>query len=316
VVGSPTCYLVAQMIEQATGTTTTAAVRCTDLRKSYGRHIALDGLTLEVPTGSLFGLLGPNGAGKSTTLRILAGLVRANAGEATLFGVPANDHVAATKKTTFLIENAVFPPHLTARRVLKRTADYMNVDCDTALLDRVGIPEAADRKVGGFSHGMRQRLGLACALLGRPDLLVLDEPQNGLDPEGLRMIRGILAEEHKRGATILVSVHRLAEVEGLCTDAAIIASGKALRSGPVRDLLAEERPRYRLVTDDAMRAESLLRERHPDLFAENGALIFRAETGQAADAAATLVQGGVRVFELAPIKPSLDALYRTEVSSS
>ncbi|MEE8104296.1 MAG: ABC transporter ATP-binding protein [Planctomycetota bacterium] len=292
------------------------AVRCRGLRKSYGKHVALDGLNLDVPAGSLFGLLGPNGAGKSTTLRILAGLVRAQAGDATLFGVPATQHVAAARNTSFLIENAVFPGHLTARRVLKRTADYMRAENDDTLLERVGIPEAADRKVGGFSHGMRQRLGLACALLGRPHLLVLDEPQNGLDPEGLRMIRGILAEEHERGATILVSVHRLAEVEGLCTDAAIMASGKALRAGRIEDLLAEERPRYRLVVDDAMRAESLLRERHPDLYVENGALVFRAEKSEAATAAAALVQGGVRMFELAPIKRSLDELYRTEVNAS
>ena len=291
------------------------AVRCQGLRKSYGKHVALDGLDLDVPAGSLFGLLGPNGAGKSTTLRILSGLVRATSGDAEVFGRPARQHVAATRKTTFLIENAVFPPNLTARRVLKRTAEYMRVPPDAGLLDRVGIPEAADRKVGGFSHGMRQRLGLACALLGQPDLLVLDEPQNGLDPNGLRMIRGILAEEHKRGATVLVSVHRLAEVEGLCTDAAIMAAGKALRSGPVDALLAEKRPRYKLVVDDLERAATLLRERHPDVASENGALMFRAESEAAADAAAALVQNNVRVFELARIRRSLDELYRTEVDA-
>jgi len=295
---------------------TTAAVLCEGLRKQYGPHHALQGLDLHVPAGSLFGFLGPNGAGKSTTLRILSGLVRANAGSASIFGVPVRDHVAATRRASFLIENAVFPPHLTARRVLRRAADYMGVTPDEIVLERVGMTHALNRKTGGYSHGMKQRLGLACTLLGSPDLLVLDEPQNGLDPEGLRTIRGILREENARGATILVSVHRLAEVEGLCTHAGLVIQGKVARQGTIAELLGSDQPRFSLRTDDASRASDAVRGAFPDvqLDASNGALVVDGDDERAAAAAEACVRAGLRVFELAPIRRTLDELYRSEVS--
>ena len=292
-----------------------AAVECSGLQKSYGPHQALCGLDLEVPSGSLFGFLGPNGAGKSTTLRILAGLIRADAGSARVHGVDVSDHVAAAADASFLVEDAVFPGHLTARETIKRAAAYAGIDTDLGVLERVGISYAAERKTGGFSHGMRQRLGLACSLLGAPQLLVLDEPQNGLDPKGLQMIRGILQEEHARGATVLVSVHRLAEVEGLCTHAAIIVSGRTLRSGAVEDLLRTEDARYRLRVNDLARARAVIAEALPDLGcdAQDGVLILKATEAQAADAAAACVGADVRVFELALQRHTLDDLYLSEV---
>ncbi len=292
-----------------------AAVECSGLHKSYGPHEALRGLDLEVPSGSLFGFLGPNGAGKSTTLRILAGLIRSDAGSARVFGMDASDHVAAVANASFLIEDAVFPAHLTAGETIKRAAAYGGIEADPGVLERVGISYAADRKTGGFSHGMRQRLGLACSLLGAPDLLVLDEPQNGLDPKGLQMIRGILQEEHARGATVLVSVHRLAEVEGLCTHAAIIVSGRTLRSGAVEDLLHTEDSRYHLRVNDPERARAAIAKALPDLGcdAQDGVLILKATEAQAADAAAACVGANVRVFELALQRHTLDDLYLSEV---
>ncbi|MFQ5844618.1 MAG: ABC transporter ATP-binding protein, partial [Planctomycetota bacterium] len=162
------------------------AVECSGLHKSYGSQPALRGLDLEVPPGSLFGFLGPNGAGKSTTLRILSALIRADSGRALVHGVDARDHVAAAQGVSFLIEEAVFPAHLTARDVLRRSAAYMGVERDEAVLERVGLAGVAGRRTGGFSHGMRQRLGLVCSLLGAPRLLVLDAPHNGRAPRGLR----------------------------------------------------------------------------------------------------------------------------------
>jgi len=292
---------------------TVAAVTCSGLKKRYGPHEALRGLDLDVPAGALFGLLGPNGAGKSTTLRILAGLVRANAGDASLFGVDVRDHVKAAARTAFLIENAVFPPHLTAARVLKRTAAYMGVDGDESVLERVDMTHARDRRTGGFSHGMKQRLGLACALLGKPDLLVLDEPQNGLDPRGLHTIRGILKEEHDRGATVLVSVHRLAEVEGLCTHAALMVHGRAARQGTVSHLLGEDKPRLRLRTDDPARAAETLREFAPEV--ADGAVEIDGGDERAAAAAAKCQEAGLRVYELGPVRRTLDELYLEAVES-
>ena len=293
-----------------------AAVSCRGLEKRYGPHHALRGLDLEVPAGTLFGFLGPNGAGKSTTLRILAGLVRANRGRAEIFGSDVRRHVAATGRASFLIENAVFPHHLTGREVLHRAAACMRVPCDETVLARVGLEDGRDRNTRGYSHGMRQRLGLACSLLGAPDLLVLDEPQNGLDPEGLDTIRKLLAEEHARGATILVSVHRLAEVEGLCTHAAIIAGGKVLRAGAVERLLDDGDPRYRLEVSDPQRGLDAVREALPGLecAGSNGALVFRAQRDQAAAAAAACVRAGLDVFELSPVKRTLDDFYLDEVN--
>lgn len=292
---------------------TTPAVLCNGLHKRYGPHEALRGLDLEVPEGSLFGFLGPNGAGKSTTLRILSGLVRANAGSASIFGVPVRDHVAATRRTSFLIENAVFPRHLTAAQVLKRTAALMGAEYDESLLERVDMTHARDRKTGGYSHGMKQRLGLACTLLGKPDLLVLDEPQNGLDPVGLRTIRRILREEHERGATILVSVHRLAEVEGLCTHAALVVAGKIVRQDSVARLLGDDEPRFRVRTDDPARAAEALVEFAPQIV--NGCLELAGDDERAAAAAAACQAAGLRVFELAPVRRTLDELYLDEVEA-
>jgi len=295
----------------------TPAVLCEGLEKRYGPHKALRGLDLEVPAGTLFGFLGPNGAGKSTTLRILSGLVRPNGGRASLFGTDVRRHVAAAARVSFLVENAVFPRHLTARDVLRRAAAYMGVAPDETPLERVGLAYARDRKTGGYSHGMRQRLGLACSLLGAPDLLVLDEPQNGLDPTGLRTIRDLLREEHERGATILVSVHRLAEVEGLCTHAAIIVSGRVVRADVVDRLLGEEEPRYRLRVSDRAAARAAVEAALPGLecAGENGELVFVADEERAATAAAACVAAGLRVFELAPIRRTLDEVYLSEVEA-
>jgi len=292
-------------------------VLCEGLRKQYGPHHALQGLDLHVPAGSLFGFLGPNGAGKSTTLRILSGLVRANAGNASIFGVPVGNHVDATRRAAFLIENAVFPPHLTARRVLRRAAAYMGVEPDETVLERVGMTHALNRRAGGYSHGMKQRLGLACTLQGAPDLLVLDEPQNGLDPEGLRTIRGILREEHERGATILVSVHRLVEVEGLCTHAALVVQGRVVRQGSIDELLGVDTPRFSLRTNDDARAAIVIREAIEGVVLDtsNGKLVLDGDDALAATAAEACVRAGVRVFELASVHRSLDELYRTEVSA-
>jgi len=292
-----------------------SAVTCRGLDKRFGPHRALQGLDLDVPRGTLFGFLGPNGAGKSTTLRILAGLVRADAGQAAIFGADVRRHVAAAARASFLIENAVFPRHLTGRETLRRAAAYMRVPWDETPLDRVGLADARHRRTGGYSHGMRQRLGLACSLLGAPDLLVLDEPQNGLDPEGLNTIRTLLAEEHARGATILVSVHRLAEVEGLCTHAAIIIAGRVVRAGEVGQLLGEDEPRYRLRTNDTARALAAVRAAHPDLpcTAVDGVLRIEGDEARAAAAAAACVQAGLQLYELAPVRRTLDELYLSEV---
>ncbi|MCX7044175.1 MAG: ABC transporter ATP-binding protein [Candidatus Sumerlaeota bacterium] len=211
------------------------------LTKRYGNLKAVDGLTFGVPKGSLFGFLGANGAGKSTTLKMLLGLIRPNAGTFYLFGEKGLGRPRLRKDLGALIEYPAFYDHLSGRANLEIFA-RMGGCCDRAqideLLDAVGLAQAARKKTGAYSQGMRQRLGVAQAMLGSPRLLVLDEPTNGLDPEGSREIWTLLRRQvSERGVTILISSHLLHEVEEGCDQLAIIDRGKLVRYDTVSNLL-------------------------------------------------------------------------------
>ena len=220
------------------------AVDVNMVSKRYGRGDravqALSALSIAIPRGGIFGLLGPNGAGKSTLMRILAGLVFADSGEVRLFGEPASP--GSRRRLGGLIESAAFYPFLTAAEnlnVLARTSGY--AAAPGALLSRVGLAGAANRRVAHFSLGMKQRLGIAAALLGAPDLLLLDEPANGLDPPGtleLRQLLRSLAEED--GISVVMSSHLLDEVERLCNRVAILDRGTLKAEGELRALLGGE----------------------------------------------------------------------------
>jgi ABC-2 type transport system ATP-binding protein len=192
---------------------------------------ALVDLSLAVPAGGVYGLLGPNGAGKSTLLRIVTGLVHADSGSVSLFGEPAS--VASRRPLGALIEGPSAWPAMTATGFLRVIAQTAGVPADSGpLLERVGLTEAADRRVGGYSLGMKQRLGIAAALLGDPDLLILDEPTNGLDPVGIREIRTLIGSLKGEDRTVLVSSHLLSEVEQICDHLVIIEAGAGIYSGP------------------------------------------------------------------------------------
>lgn len=211
------------------------------LTKRYGRLTAVDGLTFGVPQGSLFGFLGANGAGKSTTLKMLMGLVRPTSGAFHLFGESGRGRPRLRRRVGALIEQPAFYDHLSGRSNLMTFArmsgriDRVQID---ELLEAVGLTVAARRKTGTYSQGMRQRLGLAQAMLGDPRLLVLDEPTNGLDPEGSREIWTLLRRlVSERGITVLISSHLLHEVEEGCDRVAIIDAGKLVCCATVADLL-------------------------------------------------------------------------------
>jgi ABC-type multidrug transport system ATPase subunit len=217
------------------------AVRTDGLAKRFrGGHLAVDGVDLRVPAGGVYGLLGPNGSGKTTTLRMLLGLIRPTAGECEVLGhttvTDALPHVGA------LIEGPGFQPHLSGAANLARldSADR-GVDRRTrperiaAALDRVGLGSSAGKRYRLYSLGMRQRLGIAAALLRPRSLLVLDEPTNGLDPQGIRELRRLIGSFAEEGTTVLISSHLLAEAARVCTDIGVMKAGRLLWQGPLTD---------------------------------------------------------------------------------
>jgi ABC-2 type transport system ATP-binding protein len=216
-----------------------------DLRKAYGPHLALDGLDLEVPPGRVFGFLGPNGAGKTTTLNLLLGLARPTSGRAEVFGRDvAREGLQIRARTGFLAQEPRFYPHMTARETLAFVGRFFGLGTAReerrridAALDLVDLLDRADRPVGGFSGGERQRLGLAQAQIHEPALLILDEPAASLDPMGRRDVLTIL-ERLKGRATVFFSTHILDDVQRVGDEVAILARGRRRAQAPVRELLA------------------------------------------------------------------------------
>ena len=216
----------------------TAAVTVSSLVKRFGDVAAVDGLTFSLQPGTVTGFVGPNGAGKTTTLRVLLGLAEPTAGEALVFGRRYRDLDSPARAVGAVLESNDFHPGRSGRdhvRVLARAARIPESRVDEVLA-LVGLEAAAVRRVKGYSLGMRQRLGLATALLGEPALLVLDEPANGLDPAGVRWLRTLLRDFAARGGTVLISSHVLAEVAQTVDDIVIIDRGRLVASAPLREL--------------------------------------------------------------------------------
>ncbi|WP_232524762.1 ABC transporter ATP-binding protein [Nocardioides mangrovicus] len=211
------------------------------LTKRFGGFTAVDDLSFTVDPGRITGFLGPNGAGKTTTLRMLLGLIRPTSGTATIGGVPYAAIAQPQRVVGSALEATGFHPGRSGRNHLRVLADTAGVTSRRVdeMLDLVGIPAAANKRAGGYSMGMRQRLGLAAAMLGDPQVLILDEPANGLDPEGIRWLRGFLRHLSSEGRTILVSSHMLQEVEQTVDDVLIIANGSLVKQGPMSDLHGE-----------------------------------------------------------------------------
>ena len=225
----------------------TVAIRAENLTKTYGRRAkkriqAVKNLTLEVQAGQVYGFLGPNGAGKTTTIRMLLDLIFPTSGAAYIFGQRVQSHHDVLRRVGAIVEGATFYNFLTARRnleVLARTADHYDPKRIDLLLEQVGLAGRADHRVKGYSTGMKQRLGLAAALLHDPDLLILDEPTNGLDPSGMHEVREFIrTQADEQGKTVFLSSHLLGEIEQVCDRVAIVNLGEIVREGKVSDLLA------------------------------------------------------------------------------
>ena len=280
-----------------------------NLTKSFKGFRAVDDLSFNVEPGRITGFLGPNGAGKTTTLRMILGLIRPTSGGSTIGGVPYVKLADPLRTVGAALEATNFHPGRTGRdhlRVLATSAGLPKSRADE-LLELVGIPAAAKKRAGGYSMGMRQRLGLAGALLGDPDILVLDEPANGLDPEGIRWLRGFLRHLAAEGKTILVSSHLLSEVEQTVDDVIILANGKLIRQGAIEELRG--RPKVRVRTPDTAQLAAALRERGVDSEPgpEDGVLL--ALTPDARLVGDTAFDARVRVHELAAQRADLEALF-------
>jgi len=291
-----------------------AAIETRGLTKHFGRVRAVDGLDLVVPRASLFGFLGPNGAGKTTTIRVLTGLIRPTAGEARVLGVPVADRLRLGSRVGALVEEPAFYPHLTARQNLSLLASLSGGVRRPQLeevLETVGLADVAHRRVGTFSHGMRQRLGIAQALVPRPELLVLDEPASGLDPEGMTAVRRLLLSLREDGMTIFLSSHLLAEVEMICTHVAVVSRGQIVAQGEAGGLLRGASPGTRFVVGDPQRALEVLGRMAgvQARIAGDSVIEVAGDESDGADLNEVLVRGGVRVYEVTPMRRTLESFY-------
>ena len=290
-------------------------ISTTGLVKRYGDIVAVNGVDLTVERGDVFGYLGPNGAGKTTLLRMLLGLIRPTSGSAKLFGRdPLVDGVRALDGVAGFVEGPRFYSYLSGRRNLELLADY---DGDGArsridgVLEIVELRDRAKDRVGGYSHGMRQRLGIAASLLRQPRLLLLDEPTTGLDPAGMRDMRDLVRRLAGEGITILLSSHLLNEVEDLCNRVAIIRKGSIVYDGPLKELLATAATGYRLRVTDPERARVVLLSQPgvDGVSLGDGQLRFTADEDAVARAAISLGQARIGITALIPETASLEELF-------
>jgi ABC-2 type transport system ATP-binding protein len=290
------------------------ALETTGLTKRFGERVAVDGVSLSVPRGTAYGFLGHNGAGKTTLIRMLLGLTEVSAGSARVLGRPVPAQRAqALARVGAIVEEPSFYPHLTGRENLKVAAAIRGPEARPRIdgvLHRVGLDKRADDRVRTYSMGMRQRLGVARCLLSDPELLLLDEPMNGLDPGGMldmrRMIRSLVEDE---GRTVFISSHLLDEIEKTCDVAAIIDGGRVITAGPIDQLVGGGTGELIVECDDPERALSLLAGEPAvrDLRREHGGLRMTLRgPEQAGEINARLVQAGVLVTRLEPVRHSLE----------
>jgi ABC-2 type transport system ATP-binding protein len=298
-----------------------AALLTSGLTKRYGEVDVVSGLDLRIEHGELYGFLGPNGAGKTTTIRMALGLIHPTRGDVRLLGrsVSSSERAPALERTGAMIEEPSFYRFLSGRGNLEVFAragrDRADVRSRLARIDetleRVGLADAATKRVRAYSQGMRQRLGIALALLGRPEILVLDEPTNGLDPSGMREIRRLLRVLADDGVTVFVSSHLLGEVEAVCDRVGVLSRGRLVAEGPPSTLRDGGRPILRIDVDDVERAMRVLATMSGVVAtaAEAGVSCTLSDSIAPADVNAALVGAGVRVSALVPERRSLEEVF-------
>jgi ABC-2 type transport system ATP-binding protein len=295
------------------------AVETHGLTKRFGDNIAVNGVELLIPRGCAFGYLGPNGAGKTTLIRVLLGLTHADSGTMSLLGYPVPKHRAeALARVGAIVDEPRFHGHLTGRQnlqILAAAREPAARDRIGPALERVGILHRADDRVSKYSMGMRQRLGVAACLLGDPQLLILDEPMNGLDPAGMHEMRDMILSLVAEGRTVVLSSHLLDEVERTCDAVAIVDRGNIIRQGPISELLAGASVALQVECSEPDRARSLLEATPLGAGIEVGqlGLGISLPAGTPRDVIAeinrVLVTGGISVYRLQEIQASLEAWF-------
>jgi ABC-2 type transport system ATP-binding protein len=302
----------------------TWAVEVHGLYKNYGANTAVNGVELLVPRGCAFGYLGPNGAGKTTLMRVLLGLTHADAGTMSMLGHPVpKDRDKALTRVGAIVDEPRFHQHLSGREnlaVLASSREPAASDRIDPALDRVGLGQRAGDKVAGYSMGMRQRLGVAACLLGDPELLILDEPMNGLDPAGMSDMREMILSFVDEGRTVVLSSHLLDEVQRTCDSVAIVDRGTVIRQGPIAELLAGTSLILEVDCSEPERAKGLIERvaagASVDLvpFGLSATLPPGAGRDLVAEIGRVLVEGGIDLYRVQPMQASLESWF-LEVTS-
>jgi ABC-type multidrug transport system ATPase subunit len=288
-----------------------AALRVSGLVKRYGSFAAVDGVDLTVERGQAFGLLGPNGSGKTTTLSCALGLMHATEGEALVLGVPPERLYELQGRLACVFDT---PSLLTGHTIAQNLAYQRRLRGPATPAELVGLAHLAQRRASDLSFGQKKRLSLAAALSGEPDLIVLDEPLSGLDPMGVRDILQLFGELRDRGITLVVSSHRLHEMQTLLTHCAVIHRGRVLHQGPLQALLGDDSTVHVRV-DDEGRARRALGALGTVDAAHDGGLFVRTQPGDAPRIARTLVEAGVGILSLAPQRRGLQAAFESLIDA-
>jgi ABC-2 type transport system ATP-binding protein len=297
------------------GTASAPPLEVRGLVKRYGSLAAVAGVDLTIQSGDVYGYLGPNGAGKTTSLRMMLGLIRPTAGTVRVFGRNPWESVRALDGVAGFVEAPTFYPYLNGRRNLELLAAFDGRGSEAHIdraLDTVELADRARDKVRGYSHGMRQRLGIAAALLRQPKLLLLDEPTTGLDPGGMRDMRVLVRRLADEGITIMLSSHLLAEVEEVCNRVGIVQTGKLVYEGEISALKRSAGAAYTVQTTDDDRALQICRAQAgiADARRQDGRIWFSAEEEQAVAALSqALVEGGALIRSLQPQSARLEDLF-------
>jgi ABC-2 type transport system ATP-binding protein len=285
-------------------------VQTDGLTKRYGDRLAVDGVGMTVRRGEVYGFLGPNGAGKTTTLRMMLGLIRPTAGTATVLGRPAG-RTDVNRRVGALVEGPGFYPHLSGRDNLRVLARYRDLPARQVeeVLERVDLAGRGDDRFKTYSLGMKQRLGVASALMGDPELIVLDEPTNGLDPAGMADMRALVVDLARGGQTVLLSSHLLTEVQEICDRVGVISAGRLLRESTVTELRGRTSLRIRALPLDRALAIAMRTAGDDGVRVEGDSLVLDLPLDRAPALTRDLVADGVDVHELAPLERTLEEVF-------
>jgi lantibiotic transport system ATP-binding protein len=289
-------------------------IQTNNLSKKFGKELAVNGVDIRIPKGEIYGFLGPNGAGKSTTIRMLLGLMKPTAGNIAIFGKDLkSERINILKKVGSLVENPSYYPHLTAKENLEAIRKIVGVPKTRIdeVLKTVRLQDVANKKVKGFSLGMKQRLGIASALLNKPELLILDEPTNGLDPSGIIEIRELIKSlPEKYGMTILISSHLLSEIDQIATTVGIITKGKMIFQDSIEEMRMFAQQHIKLKVSQHEQAWRALLANGMKAELEDEHILLSDQTDQhVAEAVQLLVQQGISIYRVEEDKKSLEDIF-------